>query len=103
MEKRIYSPWAFGSEEREKECINRLIYNELKGKFKKFYNNEPSDEEKLSFMCYRLVRQGYGTTTYNILSNPYDFTNDELALICDNGNLCFGYRGFYPTITIHTD
>ena len=54
-------------------------------------------------MCYTQEGHGYGNITYKVLSNPFNFTEDEQALICDGGNLCFGYRKLGNLITIYTD
>lgn len=105
MEKRIYNSWAFSENEREKGKINYQIYvEELKPKAKQFSsNNQPSDEEMKEFACYTCIGRGYGHNKYKILSNPHNFSELELALICDDGNLCFGYRKEYGAIVIHTD
>lgn len=105
MERKIYSSWAFTENAVEKGKINRQIYEEdLKPKSKLFWGDKyPTEEEKQQFMCYKAVDRGYGHTKYKILSNPHGFSNSELALICDGGNLCFGYRTEYGLIVIHTD
>jgi len=104
MERKVYSPWAFTENEREKSKINYDIYlNDLNPQSKSFYKDIPTDEEKRTLMCYKVEKNGYGSTTYKIFSNPNSLTNNEMALVCDSGNLCFGYRGSYPMITIHTD
>ena len=48
-----------------------------------------SDEE--NYFCYTYAGRGVGYLDYRIISNPHNFTYDEMALICDKGNLCFGY------------
>jgi hypothetical protein len=104
MERRIYSSWAFSENEREKAKTNYEIYTEIKDKAKCFYGtNEPTEEDKKNFMCYRNCGSGYAHTKYQILSNPHNFSTLEQALICDNGNLCFGYRVENGLIVIHTD
>lgn len=86
LEKRVYSSWAFEEDTIEKARINREIYKEIK------------DEAKVE-----LVGSGYGHKKYKIVSNPHCLSISELALICDNGNLCFGYRTQGDLIIIHTD
>lgn len=105
MERKIYSSWAFSDNEKAKGKINYQIYQEdLKPKSKQFHGEQnPTDEETKEFTCYKCTHHGYGHNKYRILSNPHNFSELELALICDGGNLCFGYRKEYGTIVIHTD
>ena len=103
MERKIYTPWAYTENEGEKSKVNQSIYQELKPKVKLFWGStQPTKEEEQKFICYKCDGGGYSTTKYSILSNPYNFSNDELALICDRGNLCFGYR-VDDGIVIYTD
>lgn len=44
---------------------------------------------------------GYGHTKYRIVKNNTKLSTDELALICDQGNLCFGYRREGQYICVH--
>lgn len=105
LERRIYSPWAFSENEGEKGSINYQIYKEeLEPKAREFYPiKRPTDEELKKFTCYECVGHGYAHTRYKILSNPHNFSTLQLALICDSGNLCFGYRLENGNIVIHTD
>ena len=91
LERKVYSPWAFTDNESEKAKINHELYNELKDKV-------------------RIVggTTGYGHHTYLIVpvdkehfkkleSSWAEMDNDkkellnEMALVADGGNLCFGY------------
>lgn len=86
LEKKIYSSWAFKENEREKSAINYEIYEEIKDKAK-----------------VKCVGHGYAHAKYEVLENPNNLSKLELALICDDGNLCFGYRTEGDLIVIHTD
>ena len=86
LEKRIYSPWAFTENEREKAKINFEIYKEIKDKAE-----------------VKWVRSLHGRQEYEVVSNPHNLNDDELALICDGGNLCYGYRTKGDLIVIYTD
>lgn len=86
LEKRIYSSWAFTENEREKSKVNYEIYEKIKDKAE-----------------VKWVGSGYGHTKYEVISNPENLTTEELALICDGGNLCFGYRTEGDLIVIYTD
>lgn len=86
LEKKIYSGWAFSSNEREKAKINQEIYEEIKDKAEVKY-----------------IKSGYAKMFYKVVSNPENLSTKELALIADDGNLCFGYRTENGRIIIHTD
>lgn len=104
IEKKIYSLWAYTENEDEKCKINHEIFEELKPKTKQVYISNPASEDDLNkYMCYECVQNGYGHQKYRILSNPHNFSTLQLALVCDKGNLCFGYRTEGDLIVIHTD
>ena len=86
LERKIYSGWAFSDNPEEKFRINKEIYQEIKDKAK-----------------VRPIKSRYGTTYYRVLENPENLSELELALICDKGNLCFGYRREGDYIVIYTD
>src|SRR5699024_6377420 len=62
LEKRIYSPWAFTENEREKAKINYEIYKEIKDKAK-----------------VKWLGSGYGHKKYEVVSNPHNLSREELA------------------------
>ena len=98
LERKVYSAWAFDKDGIDKSAINRQIYNKLEPKVKRCYldyntkKSNCSTDDLQKYCCIESVGSGYGNMKYRILSNPYGFNKDELALICDTGNLCFGYR-----------
>ena len=49
------------------------------------------------------VGSGYAHTKYRVLKNAPGLTTLDLAVICDSGNLCFGYRSDGPIICVYTD
>lgn len=89
LQKKIYSSWAFTENEFEKGNINCEIYEELCKKYKiSRYEVENPDD-------YDIVLDrtpGYNHSTYRVIKNTTNLSQLELALICDSGNLCFGYR-----------
>jgi hypothetical protein len=105
VERKIYSSYAFTENEGEKGTMNYQIYKEeLKPKVKEFWHSKrPTEEDLKEFTCYECVGHGYAHSKYSILSNPHKFSTLQLALICDDGNLCFGYRLEDNNIVIHTD
>lgn len=88
IERKIYAKWAFSENEREKAEINGDIYKELCGKYRISRGSDCNPDE------YDIVIRGtpgYNHSEYRIIKKPDGISLDELALICDQGNLCFGY------------
>ena len=46
---------------------------------------------------------GYAHTKYRVLKNKPRLSSLDLAVICDSGNLCFGYRTEGSIICVYTD
>lgn len=46
---------------------------------------------------------GYAHAKYKVLKNGPGLSTKDLAIICDEGNLCFGYRVQGGLIYVHTD
>lgn len=108
MEKQIYSPWAFTENENEKSKINMEIYNDLKQKYKilKVSDVDHKEASKEQLEKYDIVfsrKACYGHGEYKIYKCPDEVTLDELALICDGGNLCFGYSGSKRFLSVFED
>lgn len=94
VEKKVYSSWAFSKDEFEKRDMNYEIYKELKSKYKikcKYFNESLEKLINDYDIIYECSSHSYGRTSYVILKNGPNLSNDELALIVDEGNLCFGY------------
>lgn len=99
MERKVYVSWAFKENWEEKGKINMDIYKEFCEKYKIAkspykYNIEKACNEEVNIDDYDIVLKrtaGYNHSTYAVLKNNTDLSGDEMALICDNGNLCFGY------------
>lgn len=108
MEKKVYSSYAFKKDEEEMMRINMTIYNELKAKYKiikvsDIDHKEPSKEELEQNDIVYSRKACYGHGEYRIYKCPEDVTLDELALICDGGNLCFGYSGNKNYLSVFED
>lgn len=108
MEKKIYSSYAFTENEREKMRINMEILKELEVKYKilkvsDIDHKEPSKEELEQNDIVYSRKACYGHGEYRIYKCPESVSLDELALICDDGNLCFGYRGDKKFISVSED
>lgn len=48
-------------------------------------------------------RSIYAGVEYTVIRNKPGLSTKDLAIICDKGNLCFGYRACGSTITVYTD
>lgn len=100
LERKAYPEYAFKENAGEKSRINQEIYEELKAKWRiasssEIYNRETKKMESVNFDDYDLVyerKAGYNHGEYTILKNETTMTDDELALVFDGGNLCFGYK-----------
>lgn len=91
--RKVYSGWAFDENATQKHKINTQIFQELEKKVKYIYGSMVvSSDDMLQLCCMQYMGSGYANMKFRVLSNPYGFSNDELALIADRGNLCFGYR-----------
>jgi D-alanine-D-alanine ligase-like ATP-grasp enzyme len=102
IEKKVYNGWAFTENEKEKGKINREIYKELKEKYKilktcdwdfRYPTQEELDENDIVYSRRACYLHG----EYRLYKSPQNITEDELLLIFDEGNLCFGgrYNGAY--------
>lgn len=93
MERKIYSPWAFTGNEKEKSKINYEIFKELKQKYR-ITQIDLVDGVDLNFDDYDVIigrKACYCHSKYKVYKNTPKLSDDELALLCDDGNLCFGY------------
>ena len=100
MSRKIIYGYGISQEQRE---INNKIYNELYPLFKYAKNNNYSNEDLSKYVVFSGLGYGYANHSYRIHSNPYNLSDDEIALVLDGGNLCFGYRRNGDVFTIHTD
>lgn len=108
LEKQVYSSYAFTENESEKSKINREIYSELKKKYKilkvsDVNHKEPTKEELEQNDIVYSRKACYGHGEYRIYKCPEEVTLNELALICDGGNLCFGYSGSKNHLSVFED
>lgn len=93
MEQKVYNGWAFTKDETEKGRINREIYKELTEKHSIVRVNRVSDlnEQETELADVIIQRTAdYNHATYYVAKNTPELSHDEILLICDQGNLCFG-------------
>ena len=105
IERKVYNSWAFQKDEQEKGKINREIYEELKNKYKisDIDHKAPSEEESNNNDIVYSRKACYLHGEYRIYKCPDEVTFDELSLICDGGNLCFGSRGNKNKLDVFED
>lgn len=105
IERKIYNGYAFTENEREKAKINCEIYKELKGKYKMLGRYvRPSNEEIEENDIVYTRKAGYAHAEYRVWKCPNEITLNELLLIFDDGNLCFGgYRQSDNSYIINED
>lgn len=108
MERRIYARWAFTENEMEKYKINREILKELQDKYKIYkvsdINHKEPTQDQLNDNDIVYSRKAcYHKGDYKIYKCPDEISVIEMALICDGGNLCFGYTGNKNHIEVFED
>lgn len=108
IERKVYNGWAFSENEREKSKVNREIYEELKSKYKilkisDINYRQPSEEQLENNDIVYSRKACYLHGEYKIYKCPDEVTFNELSLICDNGNLCFGSSGNKNFINVSED
>ena len=111
LERKVYDSWAFTKNEHEKGEINRELYRELCSSYRVLKvgrdafckRNEPFSiptPEELTNNDFVYARRAcYGRGEYKIYKCHDELTLDEIALICDKGNLCFGYAKYKASRT----
>lgn len=108
IERKVYNGWAFTESESEKGKINREIYKELQNKYKilkisDVAHKSPTEEELENNDIVYSRKACYLHGEYKIYKCPEEVTLNELCLICDEGNLCFGGSGNKFFINISED
>lgn len=108
IERVVYNGWAFTRNESEKGKINREIYKELQEKYKilktsDIDHKQPSEEQLNNNDIVYSRKACYLHGEYRIYKCPDEVTFNELSLICDQGNLCFGSSGNKNFINISED
>ena len=84
------------------EKSNYETYKELIGKYK-FKIGRPSEINMDDYDVVVSYSVGYAHARYTVLKNAPNLTSREIALLCDDGNLCYGYRVEGSTICVYTD
>jgi len=67
-------------------------YKELEAKHKISYGLRKDEDESDFDVIVQRTESGYGHTSYEVIKNTPNLSMDDLAIIADKGNLCFGYH-----------
>lgn len=108
IERKVYNGWAFSENEREKGKVNREVYEKLKSKYRilkisDIDHKQPIEEQLNNNDIVYSRKACYLHGEYRIYKCPDEVTFDELSLICDEGNLCFGSSGNKNFINVSED
>lgn len=74
-------------------------YHELLGLYKISWNPEDKDAD----IIIQCIGTGYAHKKYRVLKNRPGLDSKDLAILCDGGNLCFGFRVEAGIICVYTD
>lgn len=90
---KVYVKWAFTENEQEKAKVNQETHNAICDKWRvnrhEHFNQSEVNDDDFDLIIERTA--GYNHATYRIIKNETDLSQNEIALVCDGGNLCFGY------------
>lgn len=108
---KIYAGWMYSEDAEQKQEFNRCIYNELLEVYSVAreiveYDANTRQFVPVNFDEYDIVldpRPCYAHVEYRIAKNDTDLDETELALICDHGNLGFGYTTKDNDIYVFTE
>ena len=89
---KVYKSYAFTENEREKSRRNRETFEEIRKKWRVLVRSYSSDADDSNFDLVIFRKPQYHHSLCKVIKNDTDLTQDEIALVCDRGNLCFGYR-----------
>lgn len=79
----------------EREALNKMSYGEIA---------EAKKKAAMKFdVAVEYAHSSYACAKYRVLYNGAKLTTRQLALICDKGNLCFGFRVEGNLIVVYTD
>lgn len=88
----------------EKINENKAAYEELKRQYKICTHFNPHEMNMDDFdVIIESSGVGYAHHKYRVLKNTPRLAPRALAIICDEGNLCYGFRVEGNYIIVHTD
>lgn len=78
-------------------------YKELMATYRIKRSHMPGDDIADYDVVIKRLGTSYATVTYAVIKNTANLSTEDLAIICDSGNLCFGYRSLGNIITVYID
>lgn len=116
---KIYNGWAFEEDENKKRDINATIFIKLIDRCKVGYGEDNGSAEYFVFngeyletkeckfneldVAFKHLPPTYDEIHAQVIVNKPRFNNDELLLLFDRGNLCFGGTDSNNVLTVFTD
>lgn len=82
---------------------NTERYKELRQQYKILRTYTPPKDLDEWDVVVQPLGPGYAHYRYRVVKNAPKLSGPELALICDEGNLCFGFRTSGGEIHVYTD
>lgn len=96
--RKVYTPWAFTENEQEKGKVNFEYFKLLKNEYSIKVISQSDYEANRDHINQTFPEDivyynisGYAHYRVVVVKRPPELTDDEVALIIDGGNLCFGY------------
>ncbi|PWG62661.1 hypothetical protein [Bifidobacterium callitrichidarum] len=102
----IWSRYAYDVDRDIKFQQNQLIYKQYTDTVDRVYSSidaENTIREHPDHTVISILGSDSDLTKYRIFHNPQNLTVEQLALICDRGDLRFGYHGDTEYITIRNN
>jgi len=94
----VNAPWAYKPNYAELAEQNRATYEEVSKVCT--FGEQPIG----GLVVVRQMAPAYARARYKVVSNPIGLDTAHIALFCDGGSLCFGYRmGAGSVIEVYTD
>ncbi len=116
---KIYNGWAFEEDENKKRDINANTFIKLIDRCKVGYGEDNGSAEYFVFngeyletkecelneleVAFKHLPPTYNEIHAQVIVNKPRFNNDELLLLFDRGNLCFGGTVSNNILTVFTD
>lgn len=102
----IWSSYAYDNDREDKYRQNQNTYQKYAPTVSRVYNLNDANQTHQQHPDHTIIGVlggKYSYTTYRIYHNPQHLTIPQLALICDQGDLRFGYHGDGEYITISNE
>lgn len=100
----VYAPWAFKEDEDAKRDANRELYGRI---LERLGTSQREQAFRRTFeaggLRFERLEPRYKRICFRVDEKPDWMTWAEVALVCDDGNLCFGFSVSGNFIDVYTD